>query len=272
MLSPRVAGAVDGRLSDAFNSLQSGNAKEAYPVLLALHKDGCAEASRLLGLMHIKGDGMERDPDKGMAYIKTASDAGNAEATFILAEMQPTIEDHAKTMQKAAKQGQIIAAQQIGLYYFKGEGVEVDKVKAYGWLFSVRICAVVAAESYTVPLAKLDAELSTEDKERRRVMAWNLVYIDTRSGWNQEAFDSVNSNLTGRISGAIPGLCVLGCVLFFAKCFPFVSHLGRKYHQISHAITKGLKNVKSDEPLILGNKKRPNLMVRPLEVGSGARI
>jgi hypothetical protein len=67
--------------------------------------------------MYFKGDGVARDPDKAMAYIKSASNAGNAESTVIIAQMQPTAVAHAQVMQKAAELGHLVAAQQIGLYY-----------------------------------------------------------------------------------------------------------------------------------------------------------
>ena len=60
--------------------------------------------------MYFKGDGVECDPDKAITYLQTASDAGSAEATFILADVQPTVEDHVRVMLKAAEQGHIIAA------------------------------------------------------------------------------------------------------------------------------------------------------------------
>lgn len=186
--------------STCLELLQSGKASEAFPSLVNLHEAGDAEASRLLGLMYFNGDGVERDSDKAMAYVTTASDAGNAMASFVLAEVQPTVEDHARVMLLAAEQGHLIAAQQIGLYYLRGEGVRVDKVKAYAWLFSVRIRVAVAVETYTKPLTELEEELSSEEKERGRVAAWNVVYIDTRTGWDQKGFDADNPNLTGHIT------------------------------------------------------------------------
>lgn len=135
-----------------------------------------------------------------MAYIKSASDAGNAEATFILADAQPTVEDHARVMLKVAEQGHLIAAQQAGLYYLEGHGIKQDKVQAYRWLFSIGLRTPVAVETFTKPLAKLEAELSASDEERAMVEAWNFVYIDTKSAFYQEEFDAANSNFTGSIS------------------------------------------------------------------------
>ncbi len=180
--------------------LQGGKAAEAYPVLVKLHAEGNSEASRLLGLMYFKGDGVEHDPDKAVTYIKAASNAGNAEASFILADVQPTVEDHARVMLKAAEQGHLIAAQQAGLYYLEGHGIKQDKVQAYRWLFSIQLRTPVAVETFTKPLAQLEAELNDSDKERARVEAWNFVYVDTRSGWNQAEFNAANSNFTGRIT------------------------------------------------------------------------
>jgi hypothetical protein len=192
--------ASDSRLQSALEALQAGKASEVCPALLILHEEGTAEATRLLGLMHLNGDGVERDPEKGEAYLKESSAAGNAEATFALAQLQPTAEDHARVMLKAAEQGHLIAAQQIGLYYFRGDGIEADNPQAYRWLFSIGLRTPVAAETFTEPLAELEAELSAEDKEWARVEAWNFVYVDTRSGWHQEEFDAVNPDFSGRIT------------------------------------------------------------------------
>ncbi len=188
------------KVAEPLELLKGGKALEAYPDLLQLHKEGCINATRLLGVMYTKGDGVDRDLDKAETYLAAASDAGDSEASFVQALLQTTRESHFGAMLKAAEQGHLLAAQQVGLYYLRGEGVTVNKLKAFRWLFSVRIRTVIISEATNVPLAKLEAELNEKEKEQERVAAWNLVYIDTRTGWFQSKFDADNPNLAGRIT------------------------------------------------------------------------
>jgi hypothetical protein len=131
------------------------------------------------------GRGVEQSDDTAKKYIEQASAAGAVDATFILAQMQPTAEDHARVMLKAAEQGHLVDAQQIGLYYLEGQGMKKDKVQACRRLFSIGLRAPVAVETFTEPSARLEAELSVKDKERARVEAWNIVYVDPLCGWIQ---------------------------------------------------------------------------------------
>jgi hypothetical protein len=180
--------------------LQSGKAKEAYPALLKLHEAGNSRATGLIGLMYLKGDGVAEDPVIASFYLERASKMGDSQASFILAYRQQDDAGYAKMMLKSAEQGHLIAAQQIGLCYYNGRGVEIDNVQAYRWLFSIQLRTPVAVETFTVPMAELEQELSAEEREIGRVGAWNLVYIDTQSGFSQKEFEANNPGLKGAIT------------------------------------------------------------------------
>jgi hypothetical protein len=192
-------GNTDATLDTIIGKLQSGEFSDALEMLLPLHESGNTEATRLLGCLHLNGDGVEKSLDKGREYLKMAADAGNVEAMFQLGisyrGAEP--EKYFKYMKMAADEGHLIATQQVGLAYFYGdEGVAQNDILAYKWLFCMKLRDCFGAESWMDPLVELDERMNDEDMEKARVMAWNYVYIEKRNGFYQDEFDKNNPGVT----------------------------------------------------------------------------
>jgi len=196
-------GAIDMKgLDDAINHLHDGNHEAAYKLLLPLHEKGVAKASFNLAIMYLNGDYVEKNREKAIALLSTASDNGYSEATFILGILHRNNDPatYAQLERKAAEQGHLIAAQQIGLAYYTGYGVPENKVLAYKWLFGLQVRGAVGAETWTTPLANLESSMSKDELEQGRILAWNFVYLDCKCGFYQKEFEQNNPGLNKRIS------------------------------------------------------------------------
>ncbi len=181
--------------------LAAQNFEGAYASLMPLHYNGVPEASLLLGMMYARGDHVERDLEKAESYFSIAAASNDPDAAFVLADMQRAKDAtaYALLMERAAGLGDLVAAQQIGLAYFHGEGVPKNLVLACKWLFSIQLRTPAAVDTWTEPLRELEASLSEEELTLARVLAWNFVYLDRREGWEQETFDRLNPGFDGRI-------------------------------------------------------------------------
>ncbi len=189
------------RIAAIREMLAAENFEEAYASLMPLHYNGVPEASLLLGMMYARGDHVERDLEKAEFYFSIAAANNDPDAAFVLADMQRAKDAtaYALLMERAAGLGHLVAAQQIGLAYFNGEGVPKNLVLACKWLFSIQLRTPVAVETWTEPLRELEASLSEEALTLARVLAWNFVYLDRREGWDQETFERLNPGFNGRI-------------------------------------------------------------------------
>lgn len=196
------APAVDDVPDAIYNDLKAGRFADVLPVLIKLHDAGNTQATTLLGKMYGNGDGVKKSRDKARDYFRQASSNGNHEATFSLAisYRSEDLATYARYCEIAASNGHLIAAQQIGLAYYKGDGVKQDDIQAYKWLFSIQIRTPVAVETWTEPLAELNRRMTGEDVELGMVAAWNLVYVDLKAGWFQNVFDRDNPSFKGRIT------------------------------------------------------------------------
>lgn len=88
-----------------FNHHQQGEYSEAIKWYRKIAKQGNAVAQQLLGLLYMKGQGVEQDFTKAIYWYR-----------------------------KAAEQDEAIAQYYLGILYLKGDGVEQDISKAVDWL------------------------------------------------------------------------------------------------------------------------------------------
>ena len=122
----------------AFAPLSAQLTLEADSTLTARAEAGDLEAMNFLGYLLISGEeGMERDPQAGLAWIEKAADAGDAKAASNLGwlyvkgdlvEQDPA--RGAMWLRKAAAMGLPVAQSLLGDLYLEGTGVERDSVAA----------------------------------------------------------------------------------------------------------------------------------------------
>lgn len=99
--SPLQAAGFD----EAYNAYNSGDYRVAYKGFKQLAQDGHVKAQYLLGLLYLNGQGVGKNLDKGIDWLKQA--AGN---------------------------GSYLAAAELGQIYASGKGVAMDTEEAAKWI------------------------------------------------------------------------------------------------------------------------------------------
>ncbi len=100
-------------------------------------QDSINHSNIALGLMYIKGHGVEVDEDTALEHFETASENGSAKASYYIGQMYESgvgvDRDYEKAMEYyllAADKDYAPALNQIGYLYYNGYGVDVDFASA----------------------------------------------------------------------------------------------------------------------------------------------
>lgn len=119
---PAVSNA--GQLEEAQAALDNKDFEKAYVLLSPLAEAGNAEAQTKLGVMHINGQGVEADQNKGLKLITVAANQGYdvAQATAL------------KVYMDIARDGNTGAMYNVGGMCLKGWGEKQDKNVCLEWL------------------------------------------------------------------------------------------------------------------------------------------
>lgn len=96
-------------------------------------KAGEAEAQYEVGIMYLKGQGVDQDRDKAMYWLKAAADSGYQLASSKLGRIEEQ-EAKFRELQESASAGKVDAQYELAMMYLKGRGVEADGAKARDWL------------------------------------------------------------------------------------------------------------------------------------------
>ncbi len=118
--------------------------KAEHPLdkLIKLAEIGDAEAMYQLGRIYFRGDVVEQDYAKSIAYFKQAAELKNDAALFALGRMyyyglavERNYEEAIKYFQMSAKNGNSESQEYIGQMYFDGVGLEQNYYKAFDYFF-----------------------------------------------------------------------------------------------------------------------------------------
>eukprot|EP00736_Rhodelphis_marinus_P012279 Rmarinus@m.19593 len=128
------------RLSDGEGALsgQSGEDDEVFQYLQNQADKGSPEAMMKLGRMYYWGmSGMERDHPAAYEYFQMAAQHENAEALYTLGVMnmkgqgvEKNVTESIRLFEQAASLGHVGAANGLGYIYLHGQGVEKNQTKA----------------------------------------------------------------------------------------------------------------------------------------------
>lgn len=138
----RPAEAGDGKAQ--YNLSVIASSLEQYPEALSWARRAAAQSPDgryQLGLLYLRGQGVEQDPATALGWFEQAADQGLARAQYQSARMhqrgQGTPANPGKARQRfeqAARQGDREAQLALGLLYLNGDGVRADAGKARDWL------------------------------------------------------------------------------------------------------------------------------------------
>lgn len=117
-----------------------GNWKEAIPLILEAANMGNADAQNHLGVDYRLGEGVTKDPQKGIAWYRKAVAQNHPKAQTNLAliykkgvDLPQDLDEAFRLFSLAAEQGFVKAQTNLGILYEYGEGVAQDYTKAAMW-------------------------------------------------------------------------------------------------------------------------------------------
>lgn len=127
-------------LEEALAASKMADYKTAAAIYTELAEKGDAKAQYNLGLMYIRGDGVEQSYAEGAKWHRKAAEQGYAEAQYSLAALHfnrdiPT-EDYLEAANwylKAAEQGHVKAQLNMGILYFRGDIFEQNLEESVKW-------------------------------------------------------------------------------------------------------------------------------------------
>jgi TPR repeat protein len=134
--------AVD--VETGLRAYDEGNFESALIELREAAAMGHAEAQRVLGVMHLLGQGVRPDPAIGARWIQSAARLGNAGAQELMSYLCS-----------------------------QGIGVSQDHVQAYAWLKLVALRTTDAARAAAVQatIARLTSVMSPEERARAKTQS-----------------------------------------------------------------------------------------------------
>jgi TPR repeat protein len=128
-------------LESGISAYNAGEYAAAFRELRPLAVAGDRSAAYVVSRMLLAGQGVERNAEEGLRWLRLAADAGVAEAQLQLAiryerglGLAQSDGDAAEWYQRAADQGLAGAQLFLGMLYRDGRGVPADLIAAHKWL------------------------------------------------------------------------------------------------------------------------------------------
>jgi len=117
--------------------LDDGKYEEAFERYRKLADAGSITAQLLVGWMYHAGQGVKQNLDEARRWYKKAADSNSAEGQFYLGGLyrsEHQYEEAIAWLQKSVAQEYVPALYRLGRMHDIGEGVDLDKDKAYRYL------------------------------------------------------------------------------------------------------------------------------------------
>jgi len=106
---------------------------ELFEEQLEAAESGEADAQYEVGIMYLKGQGIEQNRARAVHWLKSASASGHGKAASKLRRMDEQ-QDKFRKLEKKAASGDADAQYEIAMMYLKGLGIEQNSVRARKWL------------------------------------------------------------------------------------------------------------------------------------------
>ena len=107
--------------------------KELFNEHLENAEAGDVEAQYELGVMYLKGQGVEQNREQALQWLQRASDGGNEQAKSKLTRVRQQ-QDKFEELAAKAQSGDVDAQYQVAMMYLKGRGVSQSGKQARIWL------------------------------------------------------------------------------------------------------------------------------------------
>lgn len=166
-----LAGSVEARFESAMTAYTDGHFDQAREIWEPLAQAGHAPSQHRVGMLHDRGEGVDRDFVVAAEWYRKAATADFIPAQFDLAEMyalgegvEQSASEAFSWFTRAATLGDARAQMRLGLMLAKGDGVPVDVDKADEWL------SKAAAQGEI--LAQLSLGNLWRDRNRDKALPW----------------------------------------------------------------------------------------------------
>lgn len=127
-------------LEDGFQAFTAGNYEQALRLWLPIAEKDNHEAQYNLGILYMKGLGVEKNEKTAFIWYKRASANGNTDAMYNLGMMYNqgrviyrSPKDAVKWWRKAAELGNVAAQFNLGVVYAYGRSIKQDSNEALKW-------------------------------------------------------------------------------------------------------------------------------------------
>ena len=201
----------------------------------SLAKLGVPQGMFLTGYFYSSGDGVEKDEQKGLYWMRKAAESGHVEGMFCYGGMlfkgnggnQPNFPQAFAWFKKSAENGDVNGMLTTGVLYLNGQGVMQNRQEAFHWLLQA---AELGNDDAMVIIAK---ELQESDEPDTQMHAFKLYMEASKSG-NAEAINGVGFMLYQGVDGH------LSQDLEKAKiCFEMAANMGHVKAMKNFAILSG---------------------------------
>ncbi|MCW8902041.1 MAG: sel1 repeat family protein [Gammaproteobacteria bacterium] len=129
-----------GELEDGFASFKAGNYEQALRLWLPIAEKDNADAQYNLGILYMKGLGVEKNEKTAFIWYKRSAANGNTDAMYNLGTMYNqgrvvirSTKDAVKWWQKSAELGNAAGQFNLGVVYAYGRRVKQNTDEALKW-------------------------------------------------------------------------------------------------------------------------------------------
>lgn len=160
---------VSAGVQEGVVALEKGEFKKAFQKFKQPAKNGDQAAKYYIGVLYMKGRGVQRDQNKGIKLILESANSGFALAQVMMGVMYKKGAGVKKDLNKsfawylkAAKNGNPYAQAFLAYGYYYGIGTTINKKQALMWAFYAKKNGNKVADEL---IPKLKKDLSKKEKE-----------------------------------------------------------------------------------------------------------
>ena len=125
---------------DGTQAYMVGDFKKAFEIIKSIAEQGDASAQLDLASMYFNGEGVPKDNEEGVKWVRKAAEQGDPEAQAMLGGIYSAdnlaprdYSEAVKWWRKAAEQGDPGSQLDLGVMYELGLGVRRDLIEAHKW-------------------------------------------------------------------------------------------------------------------------------------------
>lgn len=176
-----------------------GNVGRAVKLLEGAASQGDLEAMKLLGLMYLKGLGVEEDKELALKWLRRPAEGGMSDAQLIMGMMylkawgtSENLDEAARWLRLASEQGESAAMHLLGTMYLMGHGLTRDYAVAFRLIEKAAVAGHTGAQ---YNLGQIYEDGIGVPKSREKAMEWYRRAAEQGDGDAAENFRRLGGDL-----------------------------------------------------------------------------